>query len=304
MFIADVLVDVPRVLESLGIKCDGTTRDGWIDVVCPLHPENKPSFSVSLEHGGWVCRHGDETGGLVSLVARVRGTTRLDAAKWAQRSATQLTESDVLLSRLLRRGHVDEESAVLNWADRYDALPTDEMSEYWYSRGFNNKTLRGFEVRFDAAANSLLWPVRDESWNVIGFTERRIPPFGGAKYLYPKGFGRELFPMNMLMGDHAVLVEGPLDVMWLFQHGYMGLACLGASVTVNQLTWLKGRIRKVTLALDNDEVGKASQLKLVKKLTPFFSVKVATLPHGVKDIQELGWEALTKVLNTTLPGIT
>lgn len=287
MFIADVFVDVPRVLESLGIECDGMTRDGWIDVVCPLHPENKPSFSVSLEHGGWVCRHGDETGGLVSLVARVRGVSRFDAVRWAQRSVTQLSDSEVLLSKLLKRGHVDEDNAVLKWAERYDALPTSVMSEYWFERGFNAKTLRGFEVRYDPNTNSLLWPVRDENWNLIGFTERRVPPFEGAKYLYPKGFGRELFPMNMLVGDHAVLVEGPLDAMWLRQHGYPGIAVLGASITARQLSWLKGKVRKLTLALDNDEVGQTTQVKLVKQLSKTFSVKTVEIPPGCKDVQEL-----------------
>lgn len=303
MFIADILVDVPLVLESLGITCDGTARDGWIDIVCPLHPENKPSFSVNLEHGGWVCRHGDETGGLVSLVARLRGTTRLDAARYAQRSATQLTESDAIISKLMRRGHVAEESAVLAWAERYDGLPTDVMSDYWYKRGFTNKTLRGFEVRYDPKENSLLWPVRDENWNVVGFTERRIPPFGGVKYLYPKGFGRELFPTNMLMGDHVVLVEGPLDVMWVFQHGYVGLACLGASVTGKQLTWLKGRVKRLTLAMDNDEVGQTVTPKLVKQLTPYFSVKVASLPMGVKDVQELSGSDLSWAIEHAVSGI-
>lgn len=291
MFIADVLIDVPLVLESLGIECDGTTRDGWIDVVCPLHPENKPSFSVNLEHGGWVCRHGDETGGLVSLIARVRGVSRLDAARWAQRSATQLTESDVLITKLLRRGYVAEDNMILQWAERYDGLPTDKMSEYWYSRGFDTKTLRGFEVRYDSDTNSLVWPVRDENWNVIGFTERRVPPFSGVKYLYPKGFGRELFPMNMLRGDEVILVEGPLDVMWLYQHGYTGLACLGASVTGKQLGWLRGKVRKVILALDNDEVGQTVTPKLVKQLSQWFTVKTVTM-QGVKDVQELSKDGL------------
>ena len=304
MFVADVLIDVPRVLELLGISGgDGTTRNGWIDVVCPLHPENRPSFSVSLEHGGWVCRHGDETVGLVSLIARVGGVTRREAAKWAQLSTTQLADSDLLFTKLLKQGNVDEESAVLQWAERYDKLPSDLMSEYWYKRGFNNKTLKGFEVRYDPDANSLLWPVRDENWNLLGFTERRVPPFDGSKYLYPKGFGRELFPLNMLVGDRAVLVEGPLDAMWCFQHGYVALACLGSSITAPQLSWLKGRVKRLTLAMDNDVVGQTVTPKLIKQLSAYFSIYVAELPTGVKDLQDLGSHDLSWILEHPRSGI-
>ncbi|KKL52681.1 hypothetical protein LCGC14_2283050, partial [marine sediment metagenome] len=61
MKIVDSDLNVEAVLGALDIKTV-ESRGSWHDCLCPLHQENNPSFSVNLENGGWICRHGEETG--------------------------------------------------------------------------------------------------------------------------------------------------------------------------------------------------------------------------------------------------
>ena len=288
MRLADVDLDVASVLEALGVEVSNQRGD-WADALCPLHLESNPSFSVNLDHGGWVCRPCCAKGQLLDLVARVRKISRSDAIQWARGQATRRRSAADLISQLLPKE--GPPSKTLAWAARYDELSPTVMTEYWFERGFNAQAMRQFDVRFDSDDGALIWPVRDSSANTISFIKRRLPGQPGVKYLYPPGFTRALFPLDHFdySGERALLVEGPLDAMWLHQHGYTtALATLGTDITRGQVDWLKGNVSAVTLAFDNDEAGwRATDLLTGRLAQHGFYVSVVRLPDHVKDIQEL-----------------
>jgi len=294
--LADTDLDVSSVLDALGVEVV-SQRGDWADALCPLHSENDPSFSVNLTHGGWVCRPCCARGQLLDLVSRVREISRGDAIQWARGQGSRERSSAELINSLLPREA--PVSVSLAWAERYDELSPTMMTEYWFERGFNESTMRQFDVRFDPDQETLIWPVRDESANTVSFIKRRLPGTRGAKYLYPSGFNRALFPQDHFdYGDRALLVEGPLDSMWLHQHGYpSALSTLGSDVTRRQVDWLRGKVGEVTLAFDNDAAGWRATELLVGQLSRHgFGVSVVRLPRNFKDVQELNEAELKEAL--------
>lgn len=293
MRLADVEVDVEDVLARLGVEPVSRREGGWADALCPFHEERRASFSVSLEHGGWVDRHTARTGSLLALVAELRGMSRDEAARWVRGSRTIIESAD-LLARILRSGAPrDAEAAALGedvrrWAARFEALPTDRMSEYFFERGFTDATRRRFDVRYDDDPPALVWPVRDENANLAGFALRKVPPCGWPPYLYPRGFRRMLFPLDAYEGETVVLVEGPLDAMRLHQAGVSGaLALLGADLTDAQLATLRRLARRVVLALDSDPAGDAATATLTRRLVGTFDLWRVRWPAGAKDAGEV-----------------
>lgn len=286
MLISDRDVDVLEVLKELDIEVKNT-RGEWVDALCPFHQESKPSFSVNVEHGGWTCRHDDLRGGLVDLYARVKDVSKYEAGNLIADGKFRSHSEEITPAAFLSLISVklqDVEQAK-NMLEEYNQMSTRTMPLEWFKRGFTWETAHKFAVRYDLSECRLVWPVRDYDDNVKGFITRNLSC--EPKYKYLKGWSRMLFPLNHFNGDHAVLVEGPLDAMWLYQHGVTNaLAILGADLTKPQERWLRSHVNRVTLMLDNDTVGKRSTKSLCERLSDL-DLSIIELPAGVKDPQEL-----------------
>ena len=302
--IADLDLDVPTTLERLGIEIC-SERGDWVDALCPFHEEGSPSFSVNLDHGGWVDRHGETKGQLLDLISQLKGISKADAADWVRKTGpVNSTTVDILQKLFSTQENPEDKRMILASAERYDSLSPKLMAEYWFDRGFTAKTMRQFKVRYDEEEGCLVWPIRDENANILGFIKRKVPPFYGKnKYLYQKGLQRVLFPLDHFRGEEVILVEGPLDALWLYQYGYVGaLAVLGSGLTRSQVSWLKTRAEKITLAFDNDRDGRRGRDQVVKQLAGSNTL-VATLPPDSKDIQELGEKSLRSTIEGAKPAL-
>lgn len=295
---ADINVDIWDVLERLDIDVVAERGD-WADCICPFHAESRPSFSVNLDHGGWICRHGSNTGNLIQLVAEVKDLSPREAIDWLRNMPMVVYSSDDVLNLLIKETKAVDVEALAEWLSRYEALDPTVMSEYWFERGFNGKTMHEFEVRYDEKDNSIIMPIRDENANLKSFVKRFVPPLQRPnKYDYPIGTLTHLFPLNHFWDNHqrAVLVEGPLDALWLHQLGcHEALALCGSGVTRAQESWIRSNLTNVVLMLDNDEVGKEGVERARAKLKGL-SLQVALIPPGLKDPQQMNSEQLLKAL--------
>jgi len=289
--------DVRDALDALDVDIR-VERDSWVDCLCPIHDERKPSFSINLESGRWICRH-ENLGGrsVLSLVRKVLGLTNPDAIKWLQgNTAVRRTSANELFDQVLGVVKSSPENEMKEWDIRYAELDSDTMADYWFDRGFTETTMREFEVKYDPNWRSIIWPVRDEEQNRVGYVARSLRGGEGPKYIYPKGFQRTLFPLNHYDGNRVILVEGPLDALWLHQAGYNeALAVLGSGLTVNQDKWLRANTRHVVLCFDNDAVGFAAMKQTRERLSSM-RVDIVKLPREVKDIQEIPEEKLGTIL--------
>ncbi|MGD9510666.1 MAG: toprim domain-containing protein, partial [Geminicoccaceae bacterium] len=83
----------------------------------------------------------------------------------------------------------------------------------------------------------------------------------------------------------AVVVEGVFDWLTLVQWGFPAVALVGTHVRTEELRALGGRFRRLYLALDADDVGRAATDAIARALGPM--ALPVSLPPGVKDVAEL-----------------
>jgi DNA primase len=114
------------------------------------------------------------------------------------------------------------------------------------------------------------------------------------KYLGLPGV-KPLLGWEMAAGSPtAVVVEGVFDWLTLVQWGFPAVALVGTRVRTAVLRALGGRFRRLHLALDADDAGRAGAEAIARVLGPMASPML--LPPGVKDVAELALRPGGRVL--------
>ena len=295
----DIEVDIEEVLRALDIEVLGV-RGNWADALCPFHLEHTASFSVSLDNGGWICRHDDSKGNIQQLLIELdQASDHYEATRWLSDFNPREISEDDLIEALLERQPDADKPALIGWMNQYIDAPTDVMCEYWFDRGFDWKDSNRFGVVYDQELRRLLLPVFDIDMNIEGFIARQVPPFRGPKYLYPNGWHRMLYPISHVdtrhsiganwLAGHIILVEGPFDALLMHKVGYKNtLSMLGADLTKSQEEWIVAHTTRVTLLLDNDTTGRRATRSLARRLGESgIEVSIAILPEYAKDAGDL-----------------
>ena len=127
-------------------------------------------------------------------------------------------------------------------------------------------------TRYDRFRNRLMIPIRDVDGRVVGFGARTLEKDGIPKYLnspqtevFDKGhllFGLDLAKRHIREAREAVIVEGYMDVMQGWQHGFRNMvAQMGTALTGEQLQLLKRSTKRFVLALDADAAGQNATMR-------------------------------------------
>ena len=89
---------------------------------------------------------------------------------------------------------------------------------------------------------------------------------------------------KLIEEPYIYIVEGPFDVLKMWQNGYPAVGIMQASISENQINLInKLPFQKVVIATDNDDAGKAVAKKLADKLGKTKEVYRLVYPLGVKD---------------------
>jgi DNA primase len=196
--------------------------------------------------------------------------------------------------------------------------PRAQLERALIEQGFNAEAVREALPLPRGAGEShpLSLPWRDASGEIRGFVFRMIEASGkgnAPKYLYSAGLVRNdtLFHLSpTLRGQEALLVEGVLDALHAEACELPCLALGGTSLNEQQARLIaRTGLKSLTLCLDNDKAGKAATLRiaaLLRRYAPRLPLFIATLPDGVKDVDEslrrYGAEAfLRQVFHPALP---
>lgn len=126
--------------------------------------------------------------------------------------------------------------------------------------------------RYDRFRNRLMIPIRDVNGRVVGFGARTLDKDGLPKYLnspqtalFDKSsllYGLDTAKRHIREARQVVIVEGYMDVMQGWQHGYRNLvAQMGTALTEPQLQALKRYTKQFVLALDADAAGAKATLR-------------------------------------------
>ena len=288
MIFGNMKVDVREVVESLEISVSHEDTEE-LYCHCPFHQDKNPSFNINKESGLWHCFAGCGGGNLVQLVQKMNDCNELKAMSYIASFGEDIDLSliDDMPTRDSNKYYSEKE------LKRYrEVLP-----EYLIDRGFDELTLRKWEVGYDTNNNLVVIPVRDESSRLRGVIYRRTDN-ERPKYKYSKNLqtSRLLFGLYMYPKENTyVLVEGSLDAIWLDKHGYRGIALLGSVMSREQEELIRQRVDKLILCLDNDRPGQEGQENIIQRLWPDVMLYTVELgPH--KDIQEVSKEGIQEIM--------
>lgn len=146
---------------------------------------------------------------------------------------------------------------------------------------------------FDVFRDRVMFPLRDASGKVVGFSGRTLTPDEKTpKYvnspeteLYKKSellFGYDMAKQSIRTLDFSLIVEGQFDVVMSHQAGYGNtVAVSGTALTLHHVQLLERLSTRVVLALDADRAGIAAMKRAAEvMLRRGLDVKVARLPAG------------------------
>jgi DNA primase len=146
---------------------------------------------------------------------------------------------------------------------------------------------------YDKFSGRLIFPIFSPNGRVIAFAGRILKDAEGkAKYLnspessiYHKGrtfYGLSLSKDEIRRLDKAILVEGYMDLISLYQNGVRNVVAVsGTALTEEQVQLLSRYTKNVVLLFDADTAGiKASMRSIELLLKKDMEIKIVTLPEN------------------------
>jgi DNA primase len=245
--------------EWVAAQFGKVTRGSEVDVCCPIHGESNASLRINVDKGVFFCHGCGEKGALTKLAKAMK-------VPYAG-STDSGTDIAMLYAKLDKLTHGRRDNQVQKFMDE-DTLKRYEFpTDYWAERGLTKDTEIAFDLGYDVMANAATIPVRDPEGKLIGVTRRFLDNDADSKYKDPKGFvkGENLFASWFVALDstpYAVLTEGPMDAMKVWQSGHPAMAQYGSHVSAHQIRLMR-QMGIVTLILfyDNDKAGRKCQLE-------------------------------------------
>lgn len=230
-------------------------------VACLWHEDSKASMQFNIEKGLFVCFGCGAAGGMKKL-ERHLGIRVIED----QIDIQSIREKLAALKR--------EPRADLPVLDESHLLRYKFPNRYWKGRGFDDSTIKAFDLGIDPMGDFASIPIRNVNGELLGIIKRFLAKDADLKYKYPKGFKRQLnlFGSWMVEQDEdaytVVLNEGALDSIKVWQTGIPAMAVYGSSISPSQIRILRRLgVRKVILFFDNDAAGiKASMGALGVKI--------------------------------------
>jgi DNA primase len=162
-----------------------------------------------------------------------------------------------------------------------------------------------------AFLHRVMFPVRNESGEVIAFSGRALDPEAKAKYknspetaIFNKSrtlFGFDKAKKAIHKKGHAIVVEGQIDLIVAYEHGFENVtAALGTAFTEHHAKMLHRSGQEVILCYDADNAGFKAAERAHNILSPQgLVVRVARLPKGEDPdtlIRQQGKEVFAKIL--------
>lgn len=302
---------VSTILRHTKLKKLGTDRFvGY----CPFCGANTPTFFVSWKKQSFHCfncgKSGDEKK-FISLIdtEKTEEKKELDASVskllWAATAfftrSLSKSEGKKGLQYLRTRGLSEEtiDKFALGYACKGSAL-----MRFLKEKGYSEQELVDFglikkndkEECYDAFRNRVMFPILNESGDVIGFGGRVLDD-SKPKYLNSPESSvfikkKNLFALNLAKDskkDFFILTEGYMDVIALHQAGFdNAIASLGTALTEDQAKLIARHVNTVVIAYDSDDAGRKATRRAIEILNKAgLKVKILTLPEGSKDPDEL-----------------
>lgn len=257
------------------------------NIHCPFHEDRSPSMHVYAD-GGFKCfscgRHGDVLDfvgyyffgdGYKPDVHFAEVVDKLGALDIRPLPA-QLTRPKPERPKLT----IDLDT-IYHW---HETMPTDRRA-YWHNRGLIDQTIDAFMLGWDGKRYTI-----PALYRMVPFGVKRrqseINDGLDVKYIQIAGGRVGIFNADILAAaETAIICEGEIDCMLLYQLGYCAVTSTGGAASWKP-EWVKffAHIPNVIILFDNDDAGRegASRVKASMR-----RAQIVTLPKGIKDVGEL-----------------
>ncbi|MBF4573730.1 DNA primase [Herbiconiux sp. VKM Ac-1786] len=330
--IADVVGDFVT-LKSAGV--------GSMKGLCPFHDERSPSFHVRPQVGYYHCFGCGEGGDVFTFLQKMDHVTfseaverlaakigfqlhyedggaaadqgnraRLLAANEAAREyfAEQLTAPGADAGRAFLGQRGFDAAAAARFGVGYAPQGWDNLGKHLRGRGFTEQELtaagllsQGDRGTYDRFRGRLIWPIRDQTGQTVGFGARRLfDDDKGPKYLntpetvvYHKAqvlYGLDLAKRDIARSRQVVVVEGYTDVMAAHLAGVTtAVATCGTSFGVDHIKIMRrvlsddsAGLGEVVFTFDPDAAGQKAALRAFSEEQRFAAqTYVAVAPDGL-----------------------
>lgn len=252
---------VEAVLLNCGVDVDYDTAHDFV-CYCPFHGNtHSPSFSVSRTSGSYICFNGscNETGNLVELVKKVTKKGEFEARRLIAQAKTDATSD---FSARLKKA-LSHEPEFIEFPQRtIDRLveefwATPKAIEYMHGRGFEDATLKEFEIGYSGKQGLITVPMHNATGMPIGVIGRtpsdddkrfkNSPKLPTSKTLYNIHRAKKF-------GGVGVVVEASFDVQRVSQAGHGAtVGCLGGNMSPFHLQQLDRYFDTIVIMTDFDK---------------------------------------------------
>jgi DNA primase len=250
---------VESVLIGLGIIVDSEAADDLV-CFCPFHGNSHtPAMAVSKETGLFICYNPscEATGRLVDLVVKIGGRNPMAAARYIAKARSNKVRP--LQERIQRS--IEAKQMPHFSQDKIDEMKaglweSPEALKYMHGRGFDDSTLREFEIGYSAKRQLVSVPMHDIKGEPVGVIGRSImgKQFKNSKRLPTS---RTLFNIHRARKSSAesvIICEASFTVMRFAQVGYPNaVAMAGGFFNQHHLSQLEKYFSSIIIATDFDD---------------------------------------------------
>lgn len=306
---------VRDLIAQAGVHVSYETGRDFV-CLCPFHNNrNSPSMTVSRETGVYNCFNPScgAKGNLTTLLTHTMRISREEAFRLIKTREMSLDDTiNMLESQIDSTDDIVEfdSSVIESCRDRLWTPQGKPGLDYMLGRGFNEQTLRHFEIGYSQRQSSVTVPVHSFEGVPMGFIGRSIK---GKRFLNSSGLqGRKtVFNSHRAKryGATLIIVEASFDAMKVHQAGYPNVGALFKGTVTNEQARLVSRsFSEIVIFVDNDNPKDYPQLNeppgaaLSKKLRAIFSptMLVKKVPFdrysGHKDATDMSDDEITHAL--------
>jgi len=299
--------NVKAILKYAGIT--GQPHGDELVTKCPFHKkrgfgeDKNPSLHINLTKGIYQCWSCKAKGNMISfalglgLIEPGHINEFLEQFVILDVSSEDIEKTNQRVKALLEQGVIVEKEKEL---EKYKKV----YHPYFKRRKLHKETVMAFRAGFNKRLKRVIVPIYryKERIALVGRSIDDVFP----RYLYTKDapLNKTMFGSHMYKGKRtAILVEGVLDLMWLWQCGIKNvLSPMRTQLHDNQIQFMKDMgIEMLVLFFDNDKAGRVFTRKVIADTVRRFDIRCVERYYGHKDPQKMPPFTVRKALQSKVP---